>query len=91
MLVLLQGLIPKKPDEEDGNEEETEEEDDTRSSEEGDDGVEGTENNSYLQPDNLLSVTIRLVRHLLPNEYHMFSGRVKYIYNACISFHWCGD
>jgi hypothetical protein len=49
MLVLLQGLIPKKPDEEDGREEEEIEDDDTHSSEEGD----GTEN-YYLQPDNLL-------------------------------------
>lgn len=58
MLVLLQGLIPKKVDEEEGKgEKEKEEEDgiednDTDSSEEGD-GAEGTEFN-YLKPDNLL-------------------------------------
>lgn len=58
MLVLLQGLIPKKPDEEDGKDEETEY-DDINSSEEGD-GVDGTENN-YLQPDNLLSVRVIII------------------------------
>jgi len=53
MLVLLQGLIPKKPDEEEGREEEEEfEDDDSNSSEEGD-GTEGAEHN-YLKPDNLL-------------------------------------
>jgi len=57
MLVLLQGLIPKKPEEEGGKdnieeEEEEIEDHDTNSSEEGD-GVEGTENH-YLRPDNLL-------------------------------------
>uniref|UniRef100_A0A2S2PXW6 Dynein heavy chain 5, axonemal n=1 Tax=Sipha flava TaxID=143950 RepID=A0A2S2PXW6_9HEMI len=57
MLVLLQGLIPKKPDEEDGREEEEIEDDDTHSSEEGD----GTEN-YYLQPDNLLPSKIHLQR-----------------------------
>lgn len=60
MLVLLQGLIPKKPDEEEGKEEEEEECDDdsTNSSEEGD-GKEGVEN-SYLKPDQLLYVRVRL-------------------------------
>jgi len=57
MLLLLQGLIPKKPDEEEGKGEDEEEDeeiedDGTNSSEEGD-GVEGMENH-YLKPDNLL-------------------------------------
>lgn len=54
MLLLLQGLIPKKPDEDEGNEKEEDEfldDEDTNSSD--DEGVEGTENN-YLKPDNLL-------------------------------------
>lgn len=52
MLVLLQGLIPKKPDEEEekGEEEEEIEDYDANSSEEG---MEGAENH-YLKPDNLL-------------------------------------
>lgn len=56
MLVLLQGLIPKKPDDEDGkeNEEEEEEEEDTYSSEEGD-GTEGSKHN-HLKPDNILYI-----------------------------------
>lgn len=54
MLVLLQGLIPKKPDEDEGNEEEEEEEeDDTNSSEE--DGAEGSKTN-YFKPDNIMLV-----------------------------------
>lgn len=56
MLVLLQGLIPKKPEEEEGKEKAEEEEEiedhDANSSEEGD-GVECTENH-YLKTDNLL-------------------------------------
>lgn len=55
MLVLLQGLIPKKPDEEEGkneDEEEEEEEDDSNVSEEAD-GSEVAKNN-YFKPDNLL-------------------------------------
>lgn len=62
MLVLLQGLIPKKPDEEGKgeNEEEDEEiEDDATNSSEEYDGVEGTENH-YLKPDNLLYNTFYL-------------------------------
>lgn len=52
MLVLLQGLIPKKPDEEEEKkEDEYIDEEDTNSAEE--DGIEATENN-YLKPDNLL-------------------------------------
>lgn len=50
--MLLQGLIPKKPDDENGKEDEEEiEYGDTNSSEEGDD-KEGVENN-YLKPDHL--------------------------------------
>lgn len=53
MLVLLQGLIPKKTDEEEGKKEEEEEEleeNDIASSGEGDENVD----NNYLKPDNLL-------------------------------------
>lgn len=55
MLVLLQGLIPKKPDEEEGkneDEEEEEEEDDTKFSEEANDP--DVVKNNYFKPDNLL-------------------------------------
>lgn len=52
MLVLLQGLIPKKPDEDDGKEDEIEDGDDNNSSEEGEEGAD----NNYLKPDNLLYV-----------------------------------
>lgn len=53
MLVLLQGLIPKKPDDEEekDNDEYLEDDEETNSAEE--DGIEGTENNN-LKPDNLL-------------------------------------
>lgn len=51
MLVLLQGLIPKKPEEEEGKQKEDDIEDiDTNSSEEGDDNLDS----NYLTPDNLL-------------------------------------
>jgi len=55
MLVLLQGLIPKKLDEEEGKEEEEEEEseDNEANSSEEDGGIEGVENH-YLKPDNIL-------------------------------------
>lgn len=57
MLVLLQGLIPKKPEDEEEKKEEDEDimnDHEAHSSEEGD-GAEGTENN-YLKPDNLLYI-----------------------------------
>lgn len=55
MLVLLQGLIPKKPDDEEGKEDNEEtDDDDSNSSEEGNE-TEGVGYN-YLKPDNLLSV-----------------------------------
>lgn len=58
MLVLLQGLIPKKPDEEEGKEEDEEEcDDDSNDSSEEGDGNEGVENN-YLKPDHLLYVKL---------------------------------
>lgn len=53
MLVLLQGLIPKKPDEEEGNEEEEDNDEKYTDSSEENEGMEGMENN-YLKPDNLL-------------------------------------
>jgi len=53
MLVLLQGLIPKKPEEEEEKREEEEIEDYDANSSEEDDGMEGAENH-YLKPDNLL-------------------------------------
>lgn len=55
MLVLLQGLIPKKPDEEEEkneDEEEEEEEDDSNFSEEAN-GSDIAKNNCF-KPDNLL-------------------------------------
>lgn len=55
MLVLLRGLIPKKPDEEEGKNEEEEFGDDSSNSSEEGDGAEGAEHN-YLKPDNLLYV-----------------------------------
>lgn len=51
MLVLLQGLIPKIPDEEEGKEDKDEiEDDENNASEEG----EGGADNNYLKPDNYL-------------------------------------
>jgi len=62
MLVLLQGLIPKKLDDDDGGREneddfdfdvDDDDDDNNDSADERADGVEGAENN-YLRPDNLL-------------------------------------